>query len=99
MGKAGAYFSIKNRGIWHRLFQASSWRRAYRYYGPFEEMVVQVSREDCMRLARANVYMAHRINRVAPTPHQSKAHQWKAERNFRCSISSKVITPILKGTA
>ncbi len=63
--RPGRYFTLKNRGIRHRLFQAAMWRKYYRYYSDFERVIIGVSRKDCLRLARANVYMAHRINRAA----------------------------------
>ncbi len=51
-----------------RLFQARMWRDYARQWGspwarPWCQQILRVSREECIRRARINLYLARRLNR------------------------------------
>lgn len=49
-----------------RLFQASMWRQYAKQWDagdPWVKQVLQVSRSECLRRCRINLYLASRLNR------------------------------------
>lgn len=58
-----------------RLFQARMWREyAIELLNPcsFNSVVMKMPREECLRRARANLYLARRLNRNVSTKENRK---------------------------
>jgi hypothetical protein len=64
------YFGPRDKlhSVHGRLFQAKMWRnyaRAWDCRDPFVVHILRVPRSECVRRARVNLYLAHRLNRAS----------------------------------